>query len=191
MADQEGRFEGVEDVAERLLVDPQTVRRWIKSGKLRAYKPGREFRIKSTDLEEFLETREVSPKAKAPPPLDSGEDRGHYPYPWMGDTLARTIDGWAKQAEVPPENPMVSYAVSVGAIDVLQEVLRYDIPGETLGDRVPEDEVGERIRLAKKLGRVLRSANEHYAASRDVNSQEVRDLFNAEADIRRRTQEIA
>ena len=136
------------------------------------------------------EVGDLFPKAQAPLPLDSGE-RGHYPYPWMGDTLARTIDGWAKQAEVPPENPMVSYAISVGAIDVLREVLRYDIPGETLGDRVPGDEVGERIQLAKKLDRVLRRANEHYAASKDANSPEVRELFNAEADIRRRTQEIA
>jgi excisionase family DNA binding protein len=69
MTDQEGRFEGVEEVAERLLVDPQTVRRWIKSGKLKAYKPGREFRIKSTDLEAFLKTREVGsivPKVRVP-----------------------------------------------------------------------------------------------------------------------------
>jgi excisionase family DNA binding protein len=65
MTDQEGRFEGVEEVAERLLVDPQTVRRWIKSGKLRAYKPGREYRILSHDLDAFLESRS-SPKAPAP-----------------------------------------------------------------------------------------------------------------------------
>jgi excisionase family DNA binding protein len=64
MADQEGRFEGVEEVAERLLVDPQTVRRWIKSGKLKAYKPGREYRILSNDLDAFLESRS-SPKAPA------------------------------------------------------------------------------------------------------------------------------
>ncbi len=51
MADQEGRFELVEEVAERLLVDVQTVRRWIKSGKLKVYKPGREYRILSSDLD--------------------------------------------------------------------------------------------------------------------------------------------
>jgi excisionase family DNA binding protein len=67
MADQEGRFESVEEVAERLLVDVQTVRRWIKSGKLKAYKPGREYRILSSDLDEFLEARS-SPKVQAPLP---------------------------------------------------------------------------------------------------------------------------
>jgi transcriptional regulator with XRE-family HTH domain len=143
----------------------------------------------SVRVSELLE--EEVPKGPAPPSLDNGEERGHYPYPWMGDTLARTIDGWVKQTEVPPENPMFSYAISVGAIDVLQEVLRYDIPGETLRDRVPEDELGERIQLAKKLDRVLRRANEHYAANKDADSAEVRELFDAEADLRRRTKEIA
>jgi transcriptional regulator with XRE-family HTH domain len=138
-------------------------------------------------IEEFLE----SPKAPAPPPLNNSEERGSYPYPWMGDTLARLIDGWDMVAAVPPENPLVSYAVSVGAMEALKEVLRYDIPGETLRDRVPEDEVEERAQLAKKLDRVLRRANEHYAASKDADSAEVRELFDAEADIRRRTQEIA
>jgi excisionase family DNA binding protein len=65
MTDQEGRFEGIEEVAERLLVDPQTVRRWIKSGKLKAYKPGREYRIRSNDLDAFLEARS-SPKVQSP-----------------------------------------------------------------------------------------------------------------------------
>jgi excisionase family DNA binding protein len=79
MAEQEGRFEGVEEVAERLLVDPQTVRRWIKSGNLKAYKPGREYRILSSDLDAFLEARS-SPKDRSrpspeAPEEDSGEER--------------------------------------------------------------------------------------------------------------------
>jgi len=75
MTDQEGRFEGVEEVAERLLVDPQTVRRWIKSGKLKAFKPGREYRILSHDLDAFLESRS-SPKAPAPLQLELEKQRG-------------------------------------------------------------------------------------------------------------------
>jgi excisionase family DNA binding protein len=53
----------------------QTVRRWIKSGKLKAYKPGREYRILSSDLDEFLEARS-SPKARAPLPLDADAEAG-------------------------------------------------------------------------------------------------------------------
>lgn len=63
MAASEEQFLSLEDVATRLQVSDQTVRRWIKSGKLAAYKPGLEYRIRATDLEEFLRAREVRPKA--------------------------------------------------------------------------------------------------------------------------------
>jgi excisionase family DNA binding protein len=59
----------VHGIAEELGVDVQTVRRWIQSGKLRAFKPGKEYRIRETDLEEFLAAREVRPKGSAPSPL--------------------------------------------------------------------------------------------------------------------------
>jgi excisionase family DNA binding protein len=53
------RFLSLEDVAERLQVSDRTVRRWVKDGKLAAYKPGREWRIRPSDLEEFLESRKI------------------------------------------------------------------------------------------------------------------------------------
>ena len=43
-------------------MDVQTVRRWIQAGKLRAFKPGKEYRVREADLEEFLAAREVRPK---------------------------------------------------------------------------------------------------------------------------------
>jgi excisionase family DNA binding protein len=55
----EDRFLSLEDVAERLQVSDRTVRRWVKDGKLDAYKPGREWRIRPSDLEDFLESRKV------------------------------------------------------------------------------------------------------------------------------------
>ena len=68
MAVSEEQFLSLEDVANRLQVSDQTVRRWVKAGKLAAYKPGLEYRIKGSDLEEFLKTREVSPKVQSPLP---------------------------------------------------------------------------------------------------------------------------
>jgi excisionase family DNA binding protein len=55
----EDQFLSLEDVAERLQVSDRTVRRWVKDGKLDAYKPGREWRIRPSDLEDFLESRKV------------------------------------------------------------------------------------------------------------------------------------
>jgi putative molybdopterin biosynthesis protein len=57
----EERFFTVEEVAGSLQVSDQTVRRWVKSGKLAAFKPGKELRIRAKDLEEFLEARKVRP----------------------------------------------------------------------------------------------------------------------------------
>ena len=53
------RFYTVEEVGAQLQVSDQTVRRWVKSGKLAAYKPGKEWRIRPSDLEDFLESRKV------------------------------------------------------------------------------------------------------------------------------------
>jgi len=50
------------EAAERLGVSIYTVRRWIKDGKLRAFRPGKEYRVREADLEEFLAAREVRPK---------------------------------------------------------------------------------------------------------------------------------
>ena len=77
MADRE-HYNTIEEVADRLQVSDQTIRRWIKSGRLPAYKPGREWRIRTEDLEAFLEARS-SPKATAPPsprpPEEASEGR--------------------------------------------------------------------------------------------------------------------
>jgi excisionase family DNA binding protein len=51
------------EAAERLGVSVYTVRRWIKDGKLKAFRPGKEYRIREADLEEFLAAREVRPNA--------------------------------------------------------------------------------------------------------------------------------
>ena len=67
MAAPEERFLSTEEVAERLQVDEQTVRRWIKSGKLEAVKPGREWRIPPSAFEALLESYS-SPKAPASSP---------------------------------------------------------------------------------------------------------------------------
>ena len=53
----------LQEVADALGVDVQTVRRWVHAGKLRAFKPGKEYRVRESDLEEFLRAREVRPKA--------------------------------------------------------------------------------------------------------------------------------
>lgn len=47
----------VERVAELLDLHPDTIRRYIREGKLKAYKIGKGFRIKKESLDKFLEER--------------------------------------------------------------------------------------------------------------------------------------
>ena len=49
----------VEQVAEQLQVDPESVRIWLRSGKLKGVKVGRLWRIREDDLEEFLRGGEM------------------------------------------------------------------------------------------------------------------------------------
>ncbi len=44
----------VEDIAEELKVPLDTVRGWIRRKELKAYRPGREYRIKREDLDKFI-----------------------------------------------------------------------------------------------------------------------------------------
>ncbi len=188
MADQEGRFEGVEEIAERLLVDPQTVRRWIKSGKLKAYKPGREYRIKSTDLEEFLETREVDPKAPAPPPpLDSGEARGNYPYPWMSDALETLINTWERQVEE-RHNPAQSRTIMVAALD-MQDAVTFNYRGKW--ETLSEQEKRERKELAGRLETLAMRGIDHYKESKQAEAAELEAVERRREEIKAATKRIS
>lgn len=51
----------VEDIAKELSVTIDTVRAWIRHKKLRAYRVGRDYRIKRVDYVKFLEDRVTLP----------------------------------------------------------------------------------------------------------------------------------
>ena len=43
-----------DQAAETLQVEPSTVKRWLRQGRLAGIKPGKEWRIRESDLQEFL-----------------------------------------------------------------------------------------------------------------------------------------
>lgn len=49
-------FYRAEDLAEKLDVNIMTIYRYIKAGKLKAYKIGKEFRIDKNEFEQFLKS---------------------------------------------------------------------------------------------------------------------------------------
>jgi excisionase family DNA binding protein len=58
----EDRHLSLSEVAGAMGVSERTVRRWIKSGKLRAYKPGRDYRIPESAVSTLMDESEISPK---------------------------------------------------------------------------------------------------------------------------------
>lgn len=53
-------YYSIEEVSKMLKVAYLTVYRWIQAGKLKAYKAGKQYRIKESDLNTFMTLR--SPK---------------------------------------------------------------------------------------------------------------------------------
>lgn len=54
----ENTFFSVKEIADILSCHPKTVRRWIDAEKLRATKPGRDWRISPEDFRRFLKKRQ-------------------------------------------------------------------------------------------------------------------------------------
>jgi len=99
------RYLSLQEVGDELGVSDQTVRRWVKAGQLAAYKPGKEYRIKGSDLEEFLKTREVSPKVLRRSPSEPSfndvlaeERRTGYQRSWR-DFITRLANRIAAEAD--------------------------------------------------------------------------------------------
>ena len=54
----------VEEIAHGLKVHPDTVRGWIRTKKLRAFKFGRDYRVKREDYDKFVSDRATLPDEK-------------------------------------------------------------------------------------------------------------------------------
>jgi excisionase family DNA binding protein len=68
----EQRLLTVREVAERLRSSPETVRRWLRQGKLRGFRPGGTklgYRVPESELQRFLRT---AGEGKTPPDGNGG-----------------------------------------------------------------------------------------------------------------------
>ena len=62
----EERYLSLAEASEVLGKTDRTLYRWIKSGKLKAYKPGRDYEIPESAIREMREASEVYPKGSRP-----------------------------------------------------------------------------------------------------------------------------
>lgn len=54
---KQDQYYTIEEVAKMLKVVYLTVYRWIQSGKLTAYKAGKQYRVKQIDLDKFIKRK--------------------------------------------------------------------------------------------------------------------------------------
>jgi excisionase family DNA binding protein len=57
----EENYYTLQDIAERLKVSYRTVYRWVRAGRLPAYKFGTDWRVKESDLRDFVESHRQRP----------------------------------------------------------------------------------------------------------------------------------
>lgn len=55
---QQDEWLSVEEVANLLKMDVETIRKWIRRKQLKAYKFGRDYRIRRDDFDKFVKERE-------------------------------------------------------------------------------------------------------------------------------------
>ncbi|HVB22315.1 MAG TPA: helix-turn-helix domain-containing protein [Ktedonobacteraceae bacterium] len=55
----------LQQIADELQLHIETVREWVRTKRLAAYKVGRDYRVKRTDLDKFLEERRTKPDNEA------------------------------------------------------------------------------------------------------------------------------
>jgi transcriptional regulator with XRE-family HTH domain len=142
-------------------------------------------------VEDLLREPALAGKAEASDTGQRSSEVADYPYPWMGDALARTIDHWTEVVGW-RFDPKYSHHIAVCCMDLLRHVLRLDAPGDTLAERVPEEaEFDQRVRVAEKLFGLVQRAQDHYVDSEEAEAAEVQSFEQRREAMKRRTKELS
>jgi len=161
------RYLSLQEVGDELGVSDQTVRRWVKAGELAAYKPGKEYRIKGSDLEEFLKTREVSPKVQASLP-DFGDGQ---PLSRLAEAIIGVAARWG-EAMSNPDMDNTKRVVLIDAALELSSVIEERVEGEEDWEAIPNRERLEIVTAMEKLVEAARLGIRHGEQSVEAMAQE-------------------
>lgn len=55
----EDKWFNVEDIAEYLSITPDTARQWVREGKLPAYKAGKRYKLKLSEVDEWVRSGRI------------------------------------------------------------------------------------------------------------------------------------
>jgi excisionase family DNA binding protein len=118
----EERYLSLSEAADALDISERTAHRWIKSGKLRSYKPGRDHKIPQSAIMEAIEAGEVRPKAPGRSPSEPSfndvleeERRPRYLNAWRAFV-------WKLEQRWKEEPPQTSREIAV-VLDTMQALV--------------------------------------------------------------------
>jgi excisionase family DNA binding protein len=160
------RYLSLQEVGDELGVSDQTVRRWVKAGELAAYKPGKEYRIKGSDLEEFLKTREVSPKVQSS--LLEFEDGRHLSR--FAEAIVTAAERWGEAMS----NPDMNDTKRLGLIEAAQDLsgVIAERVEEKDWDAIPNEERLAIVTTMEKLVEAAKLGLRHAEQSKEAEDQE-------------------
>ncbi len=199
----EERHLSLSEVAELMEVAERTVRRWIKSGRLKAYKPGRDYRIPESAVKDFIERSEAYPKAPAPPPLElekqrGGEEERHSVYlEVFKKHMARRASAWDQQADEESSRFFADWRTSaayagevIGEAFVLTRTVVRELCPAIDQDFAPEDAVREQRELVDAVKNMLKVVDKVRARGAPALERAIQGgIDHAELDEARAEQE--
>jgi excisionase family DNA binding protein len=160
------RYLSLQEVGDELGVSDQTVRRWVKAGELAAYKPGKEYRIKGSDLEEFLKTREVSPKVQASlPNFGDGQHLSRF-----AEAIIAVAARWGEAVSSPDMDDTRRFGLIDAALG-LSGVIAERVEEEDW-DAIPNQERLAIVTTMEKLSEAANLGLRHTEESKEAEDQE-------------------
>jgi excisionase family DNA binding protein len=160
------RYLSLQEVGDELGVSDQTVRRWVKAGELAAYKPGKEYRIKGSDLEEFLKTREVSPKVQSPlPEFGDGQRLSRF-----AEAIVAAAERWGEAMSSTDMADEKRFALIDAALE-LGGLIGEPVDRESW-EALPNQERLEIVTTMEKLTEVAQQGTSHLRESGEAKDKE-------------------
>ena len=171
MADQTpAEYLSLSEVAGFFGVSERTVYRWIKAGGLKAYKPGRDYRIPQSAVREFMKESEITPKGRSrslfEPSLNDllEEERREAIYgPWL-EAITRYADRWEQRIET-GNFDMGNVSEFIATLEDLGPTLSKLEAEER--EQLPQDQWGdyhENLKMNVAIGRLMSLFNPLIAA---------------------------
>jgi excisionase family DNA binding protein len=159
------------EAAERMGISERTARRWIKSGKLRAYKPGRDYWIPESALMELVEKSEVHPKAPASSQpsfnglLEEEQRRSRF-----SEAIIAVAAKWGEAMSNPGMDDRKRFGLIDAALD-LSGVIGERVEAEDW-EAIPNQERLEIVTAMEQLGEAASVGIRHLQESGEARDQE-------------------